>query len=408
VRQRSLLILTSVLTTGALTLTACGSRNSDSGTSGSGTTVVIGVDSPLTGQNSATGLGIQYGAQIAVDDANKNKTVDGVTFKVQALDDKAQPATGQQNATTFVSKSEVLGVVGPLNSGVAQSMQQVFNAANLVEISPSNTNPALTQGPDWAKGKKTRPYKTYFRTATTDALQGAYASEFAFSKIGKKKVFVVDDKQTYGAGLATIFKQEFAKRGGKVVGTDHVNTGDKDFSTLVTKIKNSGADLLYYGGQYDESSVLTKQLKAAGARIPLFGGDGMFSDTYISTAGSASEGDYATSVGAPVDTLPAAKDFIQKYKSAGYKGDYGTYGAYSYDATSAIINAVKKVVDANNGKLPSDARAKVVKAVQGSDFTGISGKVSFDEFGDTSNKQLTVYKVTSGKWKAVQSGPYTG
>jgi branched-chain amino acid transport system substrate-binding protein len=253
VRQRSLLILTSVLTTGALTLTACGSRDSGGNTSGSGTTVVIGVDAPLTGQNSATGLGIQYGAQIAIDDANKNKTVDGVTFKIQALDDKAQPATGQQNATTFVSKSEVLGVVGPLNSGVAQSMQQVFNAANLVEISPSNTNPALTQGPDWAKGTKTRPYKTYFRTATTDALQGAYAAEFAYNKIGKKKVFVVDDKQTYGAGLATIFKEEFAKLGGKVVGTDHVNTGDKDFSTLVTKIKNSGADLLYYGGQYDES-----------------------------------------------------------------------------------------------------------------------------------------------------------
>jgi branched-chain amino acid transport system substrate-binding protein len=409
VRQRSLLIAASVFTTGALTLTACGSRDSggDKSGSGSGTTVVIGVDAPLTGQNSATGLGIQYGAQIAVDDANKNKTVDGVTFKIQALDDKAQPATGQQNATTFVSKSEVLGVVGPLNSGVAQSMQQVFNAANMVEISPSNTNPALTQGPDWAKGKKTRPYKTYFRTATTDALQGAYAAEFAYNKIGKK-VFVVDDKQTYGAGLATIFKDQFAKRGGKVVGTDHVNTGDKDFSTLVTKIKNSGADLLYYGGQYDESSVITKQLKAAGAKIPLFGGDGMFSDTYISTAGSASEGDYVTSVGAPIDTLPAAKDFVQKYKSAGYKGDYGTYGAYAYDATNAIINAVKKAVDDGGGKLPSDARAKIVEAVQASDFTGISGKVSFDQYGDTTNKQLTVYKVTNGKWTAVQSGTYNG
>lgn len=409
-RQRSLLILTSVLTTGALTLTACGSRDSGGAKSGggSGTTVVIGVDAPLTGANSATGLGVRYGAQIAIDDANKNKTVDGVTFKIEALDDKAQPGTGQQNATTFVSENDVMGVVGPLNSGVAQSMQQVFNAANLVEISPSNTTPDLTQGPDWAKGKKTRPYKTYFRTATTDVLQGAYAAEFAYSKIGKGKVFVVDDKQAYGAGLATIFKEEFAKRGGKVVGTDHVNTGDKDFSTLVTKIKNSGADLLYYGGQYDEASVLTKQLKAAGDKIPLFGGDAVFSDTYISTAGSTSEGDYVTSVGAPLESLPAAKEFIAKYKAAGYKGDYGTYGGYSYDAANAIVNAVKKVVDANHGKLPSDARAKIVQAVQNSDFQGITGKVSFDEYGDTTNKQLTVYKVTSGKWKAVQSGPYTG
>jgi branched-chain amino acid transport system substrate-binding protein len=398
-------MLTSVLTTGALALTACGSRGSDSKSSDSGTTVVIGVDAPLTGANSATGLGIQYGAQIAVDDANKNKTVPGVTFKIKALDDKAQPATGQQNATTFVAESDVLGVIGPLNSSVAQSMQQVFNAANLVEISPSNTNPALTQGPNWASGKKARPYKTYFRTATTDALQGAYAADYAYNTLKKKKVFVVDDKQTYGAGLAGIFKEQFAKLGGKVVGTDHVNTGDTDFSTLVTKVKSSGADLFYYGGQYDESSLITKQLKAGGAKIPLFGGDGMYSDTYITNAGTGSEGDLATSVGAPVDTLPAAKTFIAAYKAAGYKGDYQTYGGYAYDATTAIIKAVGKSV--TDGKVSSDARAKIVAAVQASDFDGIAGHVSFDEFGDTTNKQLTVYQVTNGAWKAVKSGTYS-
>src|SRR5262249_49157533 len=153
----------------------------------------------------------QYGTQIAIDDANKNHTVPGVTFKLQALDDKAQPATGQQNATTLVANANVLGVVGPLNSGVALSMQQVFASANLVEISPSNTNPALTQGPDWATGTKTRTYKTYFRTATTDALQGAFAADYAYKSLGKKKVFVVDDQQAYGKGLANIFKESFQK-----------------------------------------------------------------------------------------------------------------------------------------------------------------------------------------------------
>ncbi|MFR9791755.1 branched-chain amino acid ABC transporter substrate-binding protein [Streptomyces sp. MB22_4] len=404
-RQRSLVILTSVLTTGALTLTACGSRNNDSkgGDSGSsgGITVTIGVDAPLTGQNSATGLGIQYGAQIAVDDANKNKTVPGVTFKVKALDDKAIPATGQQNATQLVAEKDVLGVVGPLNSGVATQMQQVLDTANLVEISPSNTAPELTQGKNW-QTKKVRPFKTYFRTATTDALQGAFAADYAYNGLHKKKAFVVDDKQTYGAGLSKIFKEQFAKQGGKVIGTDHVSVGDRDFSTLVTKIKNSGADILYYGGQYDESQVLTKQLKDAGAKIPLFGGDGMFTPTYIKTAGKASEGDLATSIGVPVDTLPAAKDFVATYKAKKYPGDYGTYGSYSYDATTAIIKAVGQVI--KDGKLPDDARAKVVDAVQHNSFDGISGKISFDEFGDTTNKQLTVYQVVNGAWKSVKSG----
>ncbi|MEV5609266.1 branched-chain amino acid ABC transporter substrate-binding protein [Streptomyces sp. NPDC052225] len=405
VRHRSLLILTTVLTTGALTLTACGSRDDDNKGSSSDkkTTVVIGVDAPLTGANSATGLGIQYGAKVAVDDANKNNTVPGVTFKLVAKDDKAQPATGQQNATALVADKDVLGVVGPLNSGVATQMQQVFATANLVEISPSNTAPELTQGKNWQTDKK-RAYKTYFRTATTDALQGGFAADYAYNTLKKKKVFVVDDKQTYGAGLAKLFTAGFKDAGGKVVATDHVNTGDRDFSTLVTKIKNSGADLLYYGGQYDESQVLTKQLKEAGADIPLFGGDGMFTPTYIKTAGKAAEGDLVTSIGVPVDTLPAAKTFVDTYKAKKYPGDYGTYGAYSYDAATAIIKAVGQVV--KDGKVPADARQQVVDAVQKTSFDGLSGKVAFDEFGDTTNKQLTVYQVVKGEWKSVKSGTF--
>jgi branched-chain amino acid transport system substrate-binding protein len=409
VRQRSLVILTSVLTTGALTLTACGSRDDSgnkSGDSGDGTTLTIGVDAPLSGENSTTGLGIQYGAQIAVDDANKNNWVPGVKFKLKALDDKAQPATGQSNATSLTGDKTVVGAVGPLNSGVAQTMQQVFASANMVQISPANTAPELTQGKNWQTDKK-RPFKTYFRTATTDELQGSFAAGYAYNGLKKKKAFVVDDKQTYGAGLAKIFNEQFKKLGGKVVATDHVNTGDKDFGSLVTKIKNSGADLLYYGGQYDESALITKQLKDAGVKIPLFGGDGMFASTYIEAAGKPAEGDLVTAIGVPADTLPAAKQFIQTYKDKGYKGDYGAYGAYAYDATTAIIKAVKAAADANGGKIPSDIndlRSKVVDGVQKSDFEGLTGKVSFDQYGDTTNKQLTVYQVEKGAWKAVETG----
>jgi branched-chain amino acid transport system substrate-binding protein len=406
VRHRSLLVL-SIALTGALTVTACGSRGgSKSGgdNSGNGITVTIGVDAPLSGQNSATGLGIKYGAQIAVDDANKNHTVPGVTFAIDAKDDQAQPTIGQQNATALVGESNVIGVVGPLNSGVAQSMQQVFATANMVEISPSNTTPSLTQGPNWASGDKKRQFPTYFRTATTDALQGAFAAQYAAQTAGKKKAFVVDDKQSYGAGLASIFQQSFTKDGGQVIGTDHVNTGDKDFSALVTKIKSSGADMLYYGGQYDESQLITKQLKAAGDNIPLMGGDGMYSQTYITTAGAAAEGDLVTSVGVPMSSLDSAKNFIAEYKAANYPGDYDTYGGYSYDAATAIIKAVGQVVGKNNGKLPGNARALVVQGVQNADFDGIAGHISFDQYGDTTNKQLTVYQVKSGQWVAVKTG----
>ncbi|MDX2594799.1 MULTISPECIES: branched-chain amino acid ABC transporter substrate-binding protein [Streptomyces] len=409
-RQRSLIAITAALAAGALTLTACGSR--DSGDKGSdsgngGTTVVIGVDAPLTGDLSALGLGIRNSVDLATKQANKKNYVKGVTFKIEAKDDQAQPSSGQTNATGFVGEKDVLGVVGPLNSSVAQSMQKVFDDAKLVEVSPANTSPDLTQGPDWRKSK-TRQYKSYFRTATTDAIQGPFAAQYVFNKAKKTKAFVIDDKKTYGAGLAGTFTDEFKKLGGKIVGTEHINPDTKDFSAVATKVKNSGAQVVYYGGEYPQAGPLSKQIKAAGAKIPLVGGDGIYADDFIKLAGASGTGDLATSVGAPVETLDSAKEFVDNYKAGGYKEAYAAYGGYSYDSAWSIIEAVKKVVDDNGGKLPSDARAKVTAAMQSVSFDGVTGKVSFDEYGDATNKQLTVYSVTGGAWKAVESGTYNG
>lgn len=409
VRQRSLIAITAALAAGALTLTACGSRDDDGGSdSGSGgTKVIIGVDAPLTGDLSALGLGIKNSADLAAKTANKDNYVDGVTFEIQALDDQAQPSSGQQNASTLVANKDVIGVVGPLNSSVAESMQKVFDDAKLVQVSPANTGPSLTQGPDW-QTNKVRTYKSYFRTSTTDAIQGPFAAQYVYNDSKKTKVFVIDDKKTYGAGLAATFTDEFKKLGGKVVGTEHINPDTKDFSAVATKVKNSGADVVYYGGEYPQAGPLSKQIKAAGVKVPLVGGDGIFDPTFIELAGNDSDGDLATSVGAPLEELDSAKKFVDAYKAGGYKEDYAAYGGYSYDATWSIIEAVKKVVEDNDGKLPDDARAQVTAAVQNVSFDGVTGKVSFDEFGDTTNKQLTVYAVENGEWKAVKSGTYTG
>ncbi|MFD4969148.1 branched-chain amino acid ABC transporter substrate-binding protein [Streptomyces sp. NPDC058424] len=408
-RQRSLIAITAALAAGALTLTACGSRGGDKGSdSGNGDTIVtIGVDAPLTGGLSAMGLGIKNSADLAAKTANKQKLVKGVTFKVQALDDQIQPSVGQQNAVKFVADKSVLGVVGPLNSSVAESMQKVFDDAQLVEISPANTGISLTQGADW-QNKKVRQYKSYFRTATTDAVQGPFAAQYLYNTAKKTKVFVIDDKKTYGAGLAGTFTEEFKKLGGKVVGTEHINPESKDYSAVATKVKSSGADVVYYGGEYPQAGPLSKQIKAAGAKIPLIGGDGIKDDEFIKLAGSDSGGDLSTSVGAPVEELDSAKQFMADYKAAGYKEEYSAYGGYSYDSAWAIIEAVKKVVDDNGGKLPDDARAKVTAATQNVSFDGVTGKVSFDEFGDATNKQITVYAVKDGAWTSVHSGTFTG
>ncbi len=410
-RHRSLLILTTVLTTGALTLTACSSRDEggkggSNGGSGKTTTVIIGVDAPLTGSLSALGQGIKNSVDLAAKTANKNKEVPGVEFKIEALDDQAIPASGQANATKLVGNKDVVGVVGPLNSGVSQSMQGIFDSAGLVQVSPANTNPSLSQGDNWAKNEKKRPFKTYFRTATTDVIQGKFAAQYLYKTAGKKSVFVVDDKQTYGAGLAAIFSEEFTKQGGKVVGTDHVTTKETDFSATANKIKSSKADAVYFGGQYPEGGLLSDQVKKAGANIPLMGGDGIYDPAFIKASAQANDGDLATSVGFPVEKLETAKSFIANYKAGGYKDPYAAYGGYSYDAAWSIIQAVKAAVQANNGKLPEDTRPKVLEAMAKVSFDGVTGKVSFDEYGDTTNKQLTVYQVKNGAWTDIKSDTF--
>ncbi|MER6304036.1 branched-chain amino acid ABC transporter substrate-binding protein [Kitasatospora sp. NPDC001539] len=411
-RHRSAIVV-SIAVIGALSLSACGSRGSKSGDNAGGkdnsaTTVVIGVDAPLTGDLSALGLGIRNSVDLAVKKANETNEVPGVKFEIKALDDTAKPAPGQQNATQLVADDKVLGVVGPLNSSVAQSMQQIFDDKNLVEISPANTGVALSQGEKWASGEKKRPFKSYFRTATTDAVQGPFAAQFLYNDAKKTKVFLIDDQKTYGAGLAATFKGEFTKLGGTLAGEEHVNPDDRDFAAIVTKVKSSGADAVYYGGEYPAAGPLSLQLKEAGVNIPLMGGDGIQSGDFIKL-NPKSQGDFATAVGLPVESLDTAKKYIADYKAAGYKDAYETYGGYSYDSAWAIIEAVKNVVK-DKGKLPTgaDARTAVRDAVQKVSFDGVTGKVSFDEFGDTTNKQLTVYTVKDGKWAVEKSGTFNG
>lgn len=405
-RHRSLLILTTVLTTGALTLTACGSRDDDKkGSESSGNqTVVIGVDAPLTGDLSALGLGIKNSADLAAKTANKDKTVPGITFEVQPLDDQAQPSVGQQNATKFIDNKKVLGVVGPLNSGVSQSMQKPLNDAGLTQVSPANTGTELTQGDNWKSGDKKRPFKTYFRTATTDQIQGAFAAKYLHNNAKIDKVYLIDDQKPYGAGLAASFKATFTGLGGKIVGSDHVNPDDRDFNAVVTKVKKSGAKAVYYGGEYPAGAPLSQQLKDS-VQIPLMGGDGMYSADFIKLNKKA-QGDIATSVGKPVEELESAKTFIANYKTAGYKDAYEAYGGGTYDATWSIIEAVKAVVAANDGKLPDDARAKVLEAMSKVSFEGVTGPVSFDEYGDTTNTMMTAYQVDGGKWTSKLSEAY--
>jgi branched-chain amino acid transport system substrate-binding protein len=399
-------VLRSVTVLGALLLVVAGcSRDTGGGdTAEEKKTVKIGVVAPLTGPLSELGLGIRNSVDLAVRQANEKGTVPGYEIVLAAEDDTADPATGANAANKLASDPQVAGVIGTLNSSVAQSVSPVLAKANIAQVSPANTNPTLTRGPKPDDAPQ-RVWPTYFRTATTDTFQGPFAADYALGDGGFKTAFVIHDKKTYGQGLAESFSNRFEEKGGRIVGTDTVNENDRDFGAVVTKVIGSNADMVYYGGEYPAAGPLAAQLADRGFEGTMMGGDGIYSSDFFKGAGEKAEGTLATSIGEPVDQLESAKQFIADYEAAGFKESYSAYGGQSYDAANILIQGMAKALP--NAESVEAARPQIVEAVGAtSGYAGVTGEHSFDEYGDTSNRALTVYKATATEWVPEFSGAF--
>ncbi len=401
-RRHKFAIAGVTLLAASMAMSACGTRTEETpGGQGSEAAKVakIGVIAPLSGDLSALGLGIQNSVDLAIRQANESNAIPGWTLELDAQDDQATPDVGKNAATKLAGDDEVIGVVGTLNSSVSQSVQPVLAGANIVQVSPANTNPTLTKGPDPAN--PSRPYPGYFRTCTTDAVQGPFAARYLLES-GVKNVATIHDKKAYGQGLVAAFTEAFESGGGKIGAAETINPEDKNFSAVISKVQGGSPETVYYGGEYPQAGPLSQQMKSGGLNVPLMGGDGIYDPAFIELAGKTSEGDLATSVGAPTESLASAKQFVTDYEAAGFDDPFAAYGAYSYDAANAIINALKvSLADAEDAK---SARQATIEAMGSVSFEGATGKVAFDEFGDTTTKTLTVYKVEGGKWVAEKTG----
>ncbi|HEV3363721.1 MAG TPA: branched-chain amino acid ABC transporter substrate-binding protein [Acidimicrobiia bacterium] len=380
---------------GAVLVAACGAGREETQMGEPRRLVKVGVIVPLSGSLSALGVGIRNGADLAVRQANERKKIKGWTVVLDAQDDQGVPDVGANAAAKLSDDPAVVAVIGTFNSSVAEKAAPILGGRKIVMVSPANSNPTLTQGAD--PTRKVRPFPNYFRVVTTDAIQGPFAAEFAYGTLGARTVVVVHDKKIYGQGLALAFKAHFEKQGGVVPTVETVEPDDKDFSAVLAKLKRYRPDLIYYGGEYPAASLLTIQAEQQGLKMPLMSGDGVYSATYIGIAGRAAEGDYATSQGAPPDRLPAAKDFFAAYKAAGYPEPAEAFGPYAYDAANVIIEALAKVLPGQD-EIDDPLRQRLRQAVQDINLAGVTGTVAFDEFGDTTTRVLTVYKVQSGAW----------
>lgn len=388
-------VLVAVVTALALALVGCGGGKpaETGGGDPSATVVKIGIGAPITAGSAALGNGMVRAAKLAGKLASESQEAKdlGIRFEIVPADDQGDPKTGVNAANTLVSDRAVVGVAGPLNSGVAIPSSEVYQRAGIVNISSAATNPMYTA----------RGMSNVFRTCADDSVQGPKAAEYAYNDLDFKTAFVVDDSTPYGEGLAAEFAKKFAELGGNVVKTEKTSDKDTEFSSLVTKIKSENPDLVYYGGMYNSGALLSRQLSDAGVGAPMMGGDGMYDAEFIKLAGeSAAAGDFTTNIGAPVDQLPKAAEFKEWWSAEYPTEEIAAYDPLTFDATQAIINAVYVVAKASgvDSLFTAEGKAAIVAAVADSNFEGVTGTVSFDEKGDTNNKAVTLYTVKDGAW----------
>ncbi|MFM1655629.1 ABC transporter substrate-binding protein [Brevibacillus sp. B_LB10_24] len=339
-------------------LTGCGSSSGGSG----GDTLRIGVAAPLSGASAQDGQAIKKGAELAVKMANDAGGVNGKKIELVAEDDKTDPKEAAIVANKLATDSSILAVVGHFNSSATLAGAPIYNKNKIVEISPGSSSPAVTDA---------GPYT--FRVITTDAFQGEYVAKWTAEE-GFKKVAVIYENTDYGLGLADVYKKAVEANGGQVVAMESYILGQtKDFSPILTKIKQQNPDLLFVGGLYNEAALIAKQSKTLGLNVPFMGVDALYSNALIDLGGDAVEGFLLPGFFNSSSEKENVKAFVKAFEDA-YKESPSTYAAYAFDATQIIIKAMKeKGAD-------RQSIADYLTTLKG--YEGVTGVHDFDENGD--------------------------
>ncbi|MCD4482900.1 branched-chain amino acid ABC transporter substrate-binding protein [Chromobacterium vaccinii] len=353
---------------------------------GGETVVKIGQVSPMSGPISHLGKDNEYGAKLAIEDLNaKGVEIGGkkVKFELVSEDDQGDPKIGTQVAQRLVDAG-VVGVVGHLNSGTTIPASKIYSDAGLPQISPSATNPDYTK----------QGFKTTFRVIANDVQQGKALGEFAAGTLNAKKIAIIDDRTAYGQGLADQFEGAVKSKGAQVVKREFTNNTATDFNAILTSIKASNPDLVFYGGMDAQAGPLAKQMQRLGLKAKLMGGDGWQTPEFVKLAGDASEGQYASSCGISRDKMPGFKAFDEKFKKE-FNTDVQIYAPFEYDAVMVLVDAMKRAKSYD----PKTYLSEVGKT----DYLGVTGKIAFDDKGDIKNGAVTVYQVKNGKWEVVST-----
>ena len=343
--------------------------------------VKFGVGGPITGPSAATGAQMKNGVDQAAADINAAGGILGQKMSVSYGDDVSDPKQGVSVANKFAADG-VKFVIGHYNSGVTIPSSEVYQENGILQITPASTNPTVTERKMW----------NIFRVCGRDDQQGQVAGEYIVKHFKGKKIAVVHDKTTYGKGLADEMKKTINKAGMKEVLYEGINTGEKDFSALVSKIKQSGADLIYWGGLYTEGGLIVRQMRDQGVKAPLMGGDGITSDEFASIGGPGVEGTLMT-YGPDPRNKPDAKKVVEEFRAKKFEPE--AYTLYSY----AGVQIIKQAAEAAKSLDPKKVAEKMHSGMQ---FKTVLGDISYDKKGDITKLDYVMYV-----WKKDPSGKIT-
>ncbi|MBC7150758.1 branched-chain amino acid ABC transporter substrate-binding protein [Ciceribacter selenitireducens] len=343
--------------------------------------LLVGVGGPMTGPNAAFGAQLQKGAEQAAADINAAGGINGEQVKIVLGDDVSDAKQGVSVANKFAADG-VKFVVGHFNSGVSIPASEVYAENGILEVTPAATNPVFTERGMW----------NTFRVCGRDDQQGAVAGKYIADNFKDGKVAVVHDKTPYGQGLADETKKAMNGLGITEVMYEGITAGDKDYSALISKMKEAGVTLVYFGGLHTEAGLIMRQMADGGLKAVLMSGDGITSNELASIAGDAVNGTLMTF---PPDPRlnPNAAEAVKKFRDAGFEPE--AYTLYSYAALQVIAEAAKKAGS-------NDAEAVAAALKEKGPYTTVIGELGFDAKGDITRPDYVMYT-----WQKGADGKYT-
>lgn len=341
---------------------------------------LVGIGAPLTGPNAVYGAQFQKGAEAAIKEINDAGGLNGEQITITLGDDVSDPKQGISVANKFAADG-VKVVIGHFNSGVAIPASEVYAENGILEISPGATNPVYTDRGLW----------NTFRTCGRDDQQGIVAGQYIFDNFKDAKIAVIHDKTPYGQGLADETKKKLNELGVTETVYEGVNTGEKDFSALIAKLKQQGVNVLYWGGLHAEAGLIMRQLADQGLKVQFISGDGIVSNELASIAGDAVEGTLNT-FGPDPRNNPDNAELVKKFRDQGFEPE--AYTLYSYAAIQSLAGAAKAAGS-------NDPQEIAIALKEKGPFKTVLGDLAYDEKGDPKLPGYVIYR-----WEKGEDGKY--